>query len=151
MERRQSSMWSSDAIRRPRRHGTAKTTEINKIRLIRENGINTDKRYFKQKSYYPYYYEQIDTGFNLRMSDISAALGNSQLKKINFFVNQRNKIAKKYIKLIGNKKFIFQKLFSDVQSSYHLFIVKLFTSPRSPRNRILQNNIHFYKLVSYFI
>ena len=96
-----------------------------KIKLVRENGINTDRRYFKQKSYYPYYYEQVDTGFNFRMSDICAALGNSQLKKIDFFINQRNKIAKKYIKLIKNKKFTFQKTLSDAKSSYHLFIVKL--------------------------
>ena len=40
------------------------------------------------------------------MSEISAALVNSQLKKLNFFVNKRNQIAKTYLKLIKNPKFI---------------------------------------------
>ena len=43
------------------------------------------------------------------MSEISAALANSQLKKLDFFINERNSIAKTYLKYIKNPKFVFQK------------------------------------------
>ena len=59
------------------------------------------------------------------MSEISAALANSQLKKLDFFINERNSIAKTYLKYIKNPKFVFQKNLEGVKSSYHLFIVKL--------------------------
>ena len=96
-----------------------------KIKLLRENGIHSIKSKFKNLPYYPNYYEQVDTGFNFRMSEISAALVNSQLKKLNFFVNKRNSIARTYLKFIKNPKFIFQENIKDAKSSYHLFIVKL--------------------------
>tara|TARA_B100000787_G_scaffold108104_1_gene80297 strand:- start:3357 stop:4505 length:1149 start_codon:yes stop_codon:yes gene_type:complete len=96
-----------------------------KIKLLRENGIHSVKSKFKNLPYYPNYYEQVDSGFNFRMSEISAALVNSQLKKLNFFVNKRNQIAKTYLKLIKNPKFIFQDNNKNAKSSYHLFVVKL--------------------------
>ena len=96
-----------------------------RIKLLRENGIHSVKSKFKNLPYYPNYYEQVDSGFNFRMSEISAALVNSQLKKLNFFVNKRNQIAKTYLKLIKNPKFIFQDNNKNAKSSYHLFVVKL--------------------------
>ncbi len=109
--------------------GGAVTTNNKKlaerIKLFRENGIHSNKKVFKNYPYYPNYYEQVDTGYNFRMSEISAALANSQLKKLNFFINCRNIIAKKYIKFIKNPKFICQEQLKNGKSSYHLFIIKL--------------------------
>lgn len=109
--------------------GGAVTTNNKKlaerIKLFRENGIHSNKKIFKNYPYYPNYYEQVDTGYNFRMSEISAALANSQLKKLNFFINYRNIIAKKYIKFIKNPKFICQEQLKNGKSSYHLFIIKL--------------------------
>ena len=109
--------------------GGAVTTNNKKlaerIKLFRENGIHSNKKIFKNYPYYPNYYEQVDTGYNFRMSEISAALANSQLKKLKFFVNYRNIIAKKYIKFIKNPKFICQEQLKNGKSSYHLFIIKL--------------------------
>tara|TARA_B100001989_G_scaffold251306_1_gene230232 strand:- start:739 stop:1887 length:1149 start_codon:yes stop_codon:yes gene_type:complete len=96
-----------------------------RVKLLRENGIHSIKKKFKNYPYYPNYYEQIDTGYNFRMSEISAALVNSQLTKLNFFVNYRNIIAQRYIKYIKNPKFTFQEQLKNGRSSYHLFIVKL--------------------------
>ena len=96
-----------------------------RVKLLRENSIHSIKKKFKNYPYYPNYYEQIDTGYNFRMSEISAALVNSQLTKLNFFVNYRNIIAQRYIKYIKNPKFTFQEQLKNGRSSYHLFIVKL--------------------------
>ena len=80
-----------------------------KIKLLRENGIHTIKSKFENFAYYPNYYEQVDSGFNFRMSEISAALANSQLKKLDFFINERNSIAKTYLKYIKIQNLFFKK------------------------------------------
>ena len=103
-----------------------------RIKLLRENGIHSIKKKFKNSPYYPNYYEQVDTGYNFRMSEISAALVNSQLKKLDFFINKRNLIAKNYIRSIKNPKFSFQEKSKDAKSSYHLFVVK-FVNPNKER------------------
>ena len=54
----------------------------------------------KKENRYPWYYEQQTLGYNYRMSDIHAALGISQLNKLDKFVKERNKIAKNYFKLL---------------------------------------------------
>ena len=69
----------------------------------------------------PWYYEQVEMGFNYRMTDISASLGSSQLSKIEAFVDQRSNIAKRYDNEILNKniKSIFRN--TTGRSSYHLY------------------------------
>ncbi len=109
-----------------------------RVKLFRENGIHSIKTKFKNLPYYPNYYEQIDTGFNFRMSEISAALVNSQLKRLDFFINKRNSIAKNYLNLINNPKFIFQKKIKDAKSSYHLFILKLVNGKKNEYLRLFK-------------
>ena len=129
--------------------GGAITTNSKKladrIKLFRENGIHSIKKKFKNVPYYPNYYEQVDTGYNFRMSEISAALVNSQLKKLSYFIHKRNVIAKNYIKLIKNPKFIFQERLKNTTSSYHLFVVRLLNSNRKQYLKIFKifkkNNI----------
>ena len=67
-----------------------------KFSSLRNHGIvrkNLDK-----KSEYDWYYEQKNLGFNYRLNDIEAALGNSQLNKLNKFIKRRNNLAKYYLK-----------------------------------------------------
>ena len=75
------------------------------------------------KSYW--YYEQIDIGYNFRISDIHAALGISQLKKINKYIRDRNFIAKFYKKILKELPVRLQKINSRYISSYHLFVIKM--------------------------
>ena len=95
-----------------------------KMLQFRENGIISDKKKFLKKSSYAGYYEQISSGYNYRMNELSAALGISQLKNLNKFINERNLIAKKYIKELKNLPIQFQKIEKYNFSSYHLMIVK---------------------------
>lgn len=97
----------------------------NRIRLKRENGINHNKKFFRYSPYYPTYYEQIDTGYNYRMSDISAALGMSQLKNLKKFVKYRNYVAQIYKSLLKNMPLKFQFVLDRYVSSYHLFVIQL--------------------------
>ena len=89
---------------------------------FQENGkIRFKKLSFKDGIYKQY--DQVRIGYNLRLSDLNSAIGLSQLKKINKITQKRNKLAKNYIKLLKNTPFKFQKIPSNIFSTYHLFTI----------------------------
>ena len=93
--------------------------------LYRNNGIEKNKRQFIKKNTGPWYYEQQSIGYNFRLNDIQAALGISQLKKINLFLKKRNKIAKFYKDNLKSLPLNFQLVGKNFYSSYHLFIIQI--------------------------
>ncbi len=96
----------------------------NKVELLRTHGITRDKELIKQFDG-PWYYEQHLLGFNYRMTDIQAALGLSQLERLEKYVKIRNEIAKKYDKLFENLPFKTPKLIDEVYSSFHLYVIRV--------------------------
>jgi UDP-4-amino-4,6-dideoxy-N-acetyl-beta-L-altrosamine transaminase len=95
-----------------------------KMRAFRENGIIFDKKSMKKVKNLPWYYEQRFSGYNYRMSDISAALGLSQISRLNNFIKHRNDIAKIYQNLIAEFPINSQKIKKYNRSSFHLFVVQ---------------------------
>tara|TARA_B100000686_G_C16705245_1_gene925850 strand:- start:280 stop:1443 length:1164 start_codon:yes stop_codon:yes gene_type:complete len=96
-----------------------------KMRLFRDNGISRERKSLnKHKKKSIWHYEHLDSGFNYRMNDISAALGISQLKRINQFIKRRNQIAKLYNNLLKDIPIKTQKILPYNYSSYHLFIIQ---------------------------
>ncbi len=110
-----------------------------KLCLFSNNGITKNKKDFLIKNKQPNYYEQQVLGFNYRMNEIQAALGISQLIKLNKFVKERNKIADYYKKKLINKKISFQEINKNFLCSYHLFVIKIL----GKNNKILRNKILF--------
>ncbi len=96
----------------------------NKAVKLRSHGIS------KSPEIDPWYYRQVDLGYNYRMPDILASLGISQLKKIDRFVNDRKCLANIYLKEICNKKAKSLKQNRNSSSSYHLYPV-LFNNKES--------------------
>ena len=96
-----------------------------KLKLFLNHGITKDKKKFKYKINKLWYYEQQLLGLNYRMTDVSASIGLSQLKKLKNFVNIRNNIAKKYDKLLNKKYLSIPKKTKNIYSSFHLYVVKL--------------------------
>ena len=96
-----------------------------KMSMIRNNGITKDPKKFKFHNLGPWYYEQQVLGFNFRMNEMQAALGVSQIKKINYYIKKRNNIANLYKKELQDLPIKFQKIDKNYYSSYHLFIIKL--------------------------
>jgi len=96
-----------------------------KMLILKNNGITNENKKFISKNLGPWYYEQHDLGYNFRISEIQAALGLSQLKKLKIFVRKRNQIAKVYIKNFKTLPLDVQKIEKKFTSTYHLFIIKL--------------------------
>ena len=73
----------------------------------------------------PWYYEQLNLGLNYRMNDVQAALGLSQMSRLDEFVEQRNEIAVRYDELLLDSIVQTPKVFKESQSSWHLYIIRL--------------------------
>lgn len=95
------------------------------IQRLRSHGIIRQLPHKKASKLF--FYKQINLGYNYRMTDIQAALGLSQLKKINNFIKERNKLANNYKKLFcQNSAIVYQENFPEkTTSSYHLFVIRL--------------------------
>ncbi|UXH43435.1 UDP-4-amino-4,6-dideoxy-N-acetyl-beta-L-altrosamine transaminase [Rossellomorea vietnamensis] len=96
-----------------------------KLMQFRSHGITRDKVKLKE-DHGPWYYEMQFLGYNYRMTDIQAALGTSQLKKIDKFIDLRRKIVTAYnegFKEIEEINIPYQD--NNGESSWHLYIVKL--------------------------
>lgn len=92
-----------------------------KLKQFRTHGI-------LQKSFAigAWYYEMVDLGFNYRMTDIQAALGLSQLRKIDSFMARRREIAALYDKLLAEIPGITpQKVSDEVESGWHLYMIQI--------------------------
>jgi UDP-4-amino-4,6-dideoxy-N-acetyl-beta-L-altrosamine transaminase len=97
-----------------------------KLVIFRQHGITKDSGKFLNPPDGDWYYEMQELGYNYRLTDIQCALGLSQLKKIDRFLKERRKIAKRYM-----DDFVDVKLFElpvekeYAKSSWHLFPIKL--------------------------
>ena len=107
-----------------------------KMKLLRSHGITSEPA--DMHSRLPeelWNYQQIDLGFNYRMTEIQAALGLSQIKRLDEFVTRRHAIAQRYDKMLSNLSLInpWQQL--DGYSSYHLYVIRLKLNDTSRSHR----------------
>ncbi|MEC5424230.1 UDP-4-amino-4,6-dideoxy-N-acetyl-beta-L-altrosamine transaminase [Virgibacillus sp. C22-A2] len=119
------------------------TTDNKKFydRLIsfRSHGITRDPSKIKGKTG-PWYYEMQDLGVNYRMTDIQAALGLSQLKKLPAFLAKRKEYSRKYTKAFENStEIVTPYQHHDSSSSWHLYILRMNgSSLKADRNEIFR-------------
>jgi len=95
-----------------------------KLALYRSHGITRDQQLMDKESEGPWYYQQIALGYNYRMTDIQAALGSSQLHRLEPFVEKRNTLALQYDIAFKNSNFIPLQQRENSYSAYHLYIVQ---------------------------
>lgn len=108
--------------------GAALTNSIKiykNLKLFSNHGITKNFKDFSFKNKGNWYYEQKLLGLNYRMTDVAASLGLSQIKKLKKFVKLRNLIAKRYEKLLDSEYLILPKIKKNVQSSFHLYVIKV--------------------------
>ena len=94
-----------------------------KMALLRSHGITRDPRLMSKVVEGPWYYEQIDLGFNYRMTDLHAVLGQSQMDRLDQYVSRRHEIAMQYDKLLAGLPLRTQQ--SANYSALHLYVVRL--------------------------
>lgn len=89
------------------------------------HGITRDPHLMHGTPDGPWYYQQIELGFNYRMTDIQAALGLSQLQRLDQFVADRRRIANDYDALLGDLPVTPQAGAEDTNSAWHLYVIRL--------------------------
>jgi len=93
------------------------------VRRLRSHGITRDPLSMVNDPHGPWYYEQIELGFNYRMNDIQAALGMSQLQRLDRYVLKRHEIANRYDELLHELPMQLPYRSEDAYSSMHLYAV----------------------------
>jgi UDP-4-amino-4,6-dideoxy-N-acetyl-beta-L-altrosamine transaminase len=96
-----------------------------KMSLLRSHGITRDPSLMTQGPDGPWYYQQIDLGFNFRMTDIQAAIGISQMSRLDYYITKRKEIAEQYNLLLNRLPVLVPYQHSDSYSAYHLYVIGL--------------------------
>jgi UDP-4-amino-4,6-dideoxy-N-acetyl-beta-L-altrosamine transaminase len=96
-----------------------------KMMMLRTHGITRDPAQLERESDGGWYYEQQSLGFNYRMTDLQAALGSSQLKRLDAFVARRRDLASRYDQAFADEPIAVQHQIPDALCSYHLYIIRL--------------------------
>ncbi|PWY56602.1 UDP-4-amino-4,6-dideoxy-N-acetyl-beta-L-altrosamine transaminase [Legionella qingyii] len=95
------------------------------INLLRSHGITRDEGKMTQQSDGPWYYQQLNLGFNYRMTDIQAALGFSQMQRLEQFITQRHVLAARYNQSLDGLPLICPFQDANSYSSWHLYVIRL--------------------------
>jgi UDP-4-amino-4,6-dideoxy-N-acetyl-beta-L-altrosamine transaminase len=117
--------------------GGAVTTQradlAERLRRLRSHGITRDPRFMASAPAGGWDYHQIELGYNYRLSDLHAALGLSQIAKLDRYVAARNALAARYDAALEGLPLRPLKPRSGARSSYHLYVVRV--SADAPRSR----------------
>ena len=96
-----------------------------KLIRLRSHGITRDSSLMQGESHGAWYYQQLELGFNYRMTDIQAALGASQMQRLEEFVSRRRFLAQRYNQLLQNLPITLPHQYPDSESSWHLYVIRL--------------------------
>jgi UDP-4-amino-4,6-dideoxy-N-acetyl-beta-L-altrosamine transaminase len=96
-----------------------------KMNLLRSHGITRDPALMTHRPDGPWYYQQVDLGYNYRMTELQAALGLSQMQRINDFVARRHELARRYDELLADLPITLPWQHSDSYSGLHLYVIRL--------------------------
>ncbi|MDP2759249.1 MAG: UDP-4-amino-4,6-dideoxy-N-acetyl-beta-L-altrosamine transaminase [Sideroxyarcus sp.] len=95
------------------------------MQLLRSHGITREETEMTHAPDGPWYYQQVGLGFNYRMTDIQAALGLSQMHRLEEFISMRNALAARYDRLLAGLPVSVSRRNTDGRSAFHLYIIRL--------------------------
>jgi dTDP-4-amino-4,6-dideoxygalactose transaminase len=96
-----------------------------RMQLLRSHGITRDENEMTHTSDGSWYYQQIALGYNYRMTDMQAALGLSQMQRLDQFVSQRHAIAERYNQSLKDLPVNTPWQHEDSYSGLHLYVIRL--------------------------
>jgi UDP-4-amino-4,6-dideoxy-N-acetyl-beta-L-altrosamine transaminase len=136
--------------------GAVLTNDIDlysKMQMIRSHGITRNTACFSNRNTFnlpAWYYEQQILGFNYRMTDIQAALGCSQIKRLNEYLAVRANLARRYDELLSGLPLITPTVLDGNISAWHLYVIrvhqvreKCFSSLRQSEIGV---NVHYFPI-----
>jgi UDP-4-amino-4,6-dideoxy-N-acetyl-beta-L-altrosamine transaminase len=104
---------------------TNRSDLYDRLKQLRSHGITKDAHQLISKAPGSWYYEQQALGFNYRMTDLQAALGTSQMNRLDSFVQQRRALADRYREVLQSLPVQLPNDSSYTQSSFHLYVIRL--------------------------
>jgi UDP-4-amino-4,6-dideoxy-N-acetyl-beta-L-altrosamine transaminase len=96
-----------------------------RLGLLRSHGITRDPALMTQAMDGPWYYQQVDLGYNYRMTDLQAALGASQMTRLEQYVSRRHELARRYDRLLADLPLTLPWQHPDGYSGLHLYVIRL--------------------------
>ena len=96
-----------------------------KMALLRSHGITRDVEQMTHAPDGPWYYQQIGLGFNYRMTELQAALGVSQMERLDAYVSRRHELARRYDQLLQSLPVTTPWQHEDSYSGLHLYVIRL--------------------------
>ncbi|MEZ8252963.1 UDP-4-amino-4,6-dideoxy-N-acetyl-beta-L-altrosamine transaminase [Vibrio splendidus] len=96
-----------------------------KMALLRSHGITRDPEMMTEASHGGWYYQQVDLGFNYRMTELQAALGVSQMQRLDDFVAARHVLSKRYNQMLSELPLVLPYQLENTYSGLHLFVIRL--------------------------
>jgi UDP-4-amino-4,6-dideoxy-N-acetyl-beta-L-altrosamine transaminase len=121
---------------------------LERMARLRTHGITRDPEQMARTPEGGWYYEQLDLGFNYRMTDLQAALGLSQLSRIDGFVRRRNELAQRYDAALEGLPIRRQQVPAGIVSARHLYPIRVDSRRRkalfeSLRHEGIGVNVHY--------
>lgn len=110
---------------------TNDSTLAHRMSLLRSHGITRDPGEMTAESEGAWYYQQIDLGFNYRMTDIHAALGRSQMERLEAYVARRHELVGRYREELSGSPVTFQRVRADQYPAFHLFVIRIKAEKKS--------------------
>jgi UDP-4-amino-4,6-dideoxy-N-acetyl-beta-L-altrosamine transaminase len=96
-----------------------------RMNLLRSHGVTRDSNLMIHESDGPWYYQQVDLGFNYRMTELQAALGVSQMDRLDAFVARRHELARRYHELLTALPVTTPWQHPDSYTGLHLYVIRL--------------------------
>ncbi|HEX6592504.1 MAG TPA: UDP-4-amino-4,6-dideoxy-N-acetyl-beta-L-altrosamine transaminase [Moraxellaceae bacterium] len=96
-----------------------------RLALLRSHGITRDPAQMTHAPDGPWYYQQIALGFNFRMTDLQAALGTTQMQRLEHYVARREALAQRYDRLLADLPLTLPWQHPDGASARHLYVIRL--------------------------
>lgn len=93
--------------------------------LLRSHGITRDETQMTHISDGPWYYQQVALGFNYRMTELQAALGASQMQRLDLYVARRHELAHRYDQMLADLPVTTPWQHPDSYSGMHLYVIRL--------------------------
>ena len=110
-----------------------------KMQRLRSHGITSTPEEMSEESHGPWYYQQVELGFNYRMTELQAALGLSQLQRLTAVIKKRNQLANYYNQAFADTSLTLLTPTKTCVSAYHLYIVLLpDADPQKHKQAIVQ-------------